>query len=117
MGTRLKMDQQLQEDWLDRRLREETPYIDDAGFTARVVRKLPAAHHRRSFRAAILLCLTLLASVLTYFISDGGRFLIVEAYRLLSMPLLFVSLIAISLSLVLTAVAAGAALSNVRQQR
>ena len=37
------MDEQLQEDWLDRRLREEMPYIDDAGFTARVVQKLPAA--------------------------------------------------------------------------
>ena len=111
------MKEQLQEDWLDRRLREEAPYIDDAGFTARVVQKLPFAHHRRSFRAAILLCLTVLASVLAYLISDGGRFLIVEAYRLLSMPLLFISLVALSLSLIFTAIAAGAALSNVRQQR
>ena len=36
------MDEKLQEDWLDARLRDEAPYIDDAGFTARVVQKLPA---------------------------------------------------------------------------
>jgi hypothetical protein len=111
------MNQSPQEDWLDARLREEMPYIDDDGFTARVVQKLPAAHPRRSFRGAILLAATILASLLAYFLSDGGRFLVVEAYRLLSMPLLFVSLIAIGLSLASTAVAAGAAWSNARTQR
>ena len=111
------MNRQLEEDWLERRLREEVPYIDDDGFTARVVQKLPLAHHRRSFRAAILLCVTLLASALAYILSDGGRFLVVEAYRFLSMPVLYISLVAIVLSLTMTAIAAGAALSNVRQQR
>jgi hypothetical protein len=111
------MDEQLPEDWLERRLREEMPYIDDDGFTPRVVQKLPAAHHRLSFRAVILLSITLLASALTYVLSDGGRFLVVEAYRFLSMPLLFVSLVAICCTLVMTAIAAGAALSNVRTQR
>ena len=57
------MDEQLQEDWLDRRLREEMPYIDDAGFTARVVQKLPAPVSRQSWRAVILISVTLLASV------------------------------------------------------
>jgi len=111
------MDEQLQEDWLDARLREEMPYIDDDGFTARVVQKLPAAHHQRSFRGAILLCATILASVLAYFLSDGGRFLIVEAYRLLSMPVLFVSLIAILLSLIVTGIAGSAVWSSSRTQR
>ena len=111
------MDKQLQEDWLDKRLREEMPYIDDDGFTALVLQKLPAAHPRRSFRGAILLCATILASVLAYFLSDGGRFLVVEAYRLLSMPVLFVSLVAIALSVATTAIAAGAAWSNARTQR
>ena len=36
------MDDQFQEDWLDTRLREEAPYIDDGGFTARVIQQLPA---------------------------------------------------------------------------
>ena len=111
------MDEQLQEDWLDRRLREEMTYIDDAGFTARVVQKLPAALPRRSYRAAILIGITFLASVIAYFISDGGRFLVVEAYRLATMPMIFVSLLAICTSLLVTAVAAGAAWSNVREQR
>ncbi len=111
------MDEQLQEDWLEQRLREETAYIDDAGFTARVVQKLPAPLPRRSYRAAILIGSTILASVIAYFISDGGRFLVVEAYRLATLPVIFVSLLAICTSLLVTAVAAGAAWSNVREQR
>ena len=76
------MDEQLQEDWLDRRLREELPYIDDAGFTARIVQMLPAPERRQSYRAFILLGITLFASIVTYLASDGGRFLIVAFYRL-----------------------------------
>ena len=113
----LTMDEKLQEDWLGQRLREEMPYIDDAGFTARVVQKLPAPGSRYFFRAAILVGITLLASIVSYFASDGGRFLIVAVYRLAAMPLLFVSLVAICCTLVMTAVAASAAWSNVREQR
>jgi len=110
------MDEQLQEDWLDARLREEMPYIDDDGFTAGVVQKLPASRPR-SFRAAILIGLTIIASIIAYVLSDGGRFLIVEAYRLLSMPVVFVSVVAIVLSLIMTIVATSAALSQIRHQR
>ena len=117
MEHRLNMDEQLQEDWLDQRLRDEMGYIDDDGFTASVVQKLPAAGSRYSFRAAVLLCVTLLASIVTYLASDGGRFLIVAVYRLAAMPLLFVSLVAICCTLVVTAVAASAAWSNMREQR
>ena len=117
MGTQLTMDEQLQEDWLDRRLREEMPYIDDAGFTARVVQKLPAPSRRDSFRALILIGITLLASVVTYLASDGGRFLIVAAYRFAAMPLVFISLVAICSTLIATAVAASAALTQARETR
>jgi hypothetical protein len=109
------MDEQLQEDWLDARLRDEMPYIDDDGFTARVVQKLPTTRPR-SFRVAILIGLTIVASVIAYLLSDGGRFLVVEAYRLMSMPLVFVSVIAIVLSVAITGVAAAAAFSTVRQR-
>ncbi|MDQ3198704.1 MAG: hypothetical protein M3Q46_05880 [Verrucomicrobiota bacterium] len=105
-----------QPDWLDQRLRDEMPYIDDDGFTARVVQKLPVAPRRQSYRSAILLCITLLASGLAYRLSDGGRFLVVEVYRFAGMPLLFVSLVAIVLTLVVTAIAASAAWSNVRER-
>ena len=111
------MDEQFQEDWLDRRLREEMPYIDDAGFTARIVQKLPAPVSRRSWRAAILISMTLLASVVTYLASDGGRFLIVAAYRFASMPLVFIGLVAICGTLIATAVAASAALAETRGTR
>ena len=110
------MDEQLQEDRLDARLREEMPYIDDDGFTARVVQKLPTTRPR-SFRVAILIGLTVVASFIAYVLSDGGRFLIVEAYRLLSMPVVFVSVVAIVLSLIMTIVATSAALSQIRHQR
>ena len=81
------MDEIKQEDWLDRQLREAAPYIDDEGFTARVLQQLPPPRNaRRSFRGAILLTITLLASVLAYLLSDGGRFLVVEATRLTTLP-------------------------------
>jgi uncharacterized membrane protein len=108
------MDEHLQEDWLDARLREEAPYIDDAGFTARVLQKLPARQTRRSLREAILLCVTLLASAVTYTVSDEGRFLVSAVNRLASMPLLFILCVAIFCALVMTAIAAGAAFSKVR---
>ncbi len=111
------MDERFQEDWLERRLREEMPYIDDNGFTARVVAKLPAAQAPSSWRAAILIGVTLVASILAYLLSDGGRFFVVEAYRLASMPIGIISLVAICCTLVMTAVAAGAAWSNMREQR
>ena len=111
------MDEQLQEDWLDRHLREEMSYIDDAGFTAQVVQKLPAPSSRHSLRALILVSITLFASVVTYLASDGGRFLIVAAYRLAAMPLVFISLVAICGTLIATAVSASAALAQARDTR
>jgi hypothetical protein len=81
------MNEISQEDPVDRRLRDAAPYIDDDGFTARVLQQLPAPRHaRRSLRGAILLGITLLASVLAYVISDGGRFLVVAMARLATLP-------------------------------
>lgn len=61
-------------DWLDQKLRDEAAYIDDAGFTAAVVQKLPMRRATRSIRSAILLSAAVLASLLAYFLSGGGRF-------------------------------------------
>src|SRR5260370_37811769 len=81
------MDEISQEDKLDRQLREAALYIDDNGFTARVLQQLPAPRRtRRSFRSAILLAAALLASALAYVASDGGRFLIVAMARLVTLP-------------------------------
>jgi uncharacterized membrane protein YcjF (UPF0283 family) len=66
-------------DWLDAKLREEAPYIDDAGFTATVMQKLPARRASRSLRSTILLATAVLASLCAYYLSGGGRF-IYEAF-------------------------------------
>ncbi len=90
------MDEQIQEDWLDVRLREETSYIDDAGFTKLVVQQLPTQRAaRNSFRGALLLAITVLACVVTYFVSDGGRFITSAIEALAAMPLWMVSMIAL----------------------
>ena len=81
------MDEISEEDQLDRQLREAAPYLDDNGFTARVLHQLPASGGtRQSFRGAILLATALLASALAYVASDGGRFLIVAMERLVTLP-------------------------------
>jgi hypothetical protein len=79
-----------QENSLDQQLREAAPYIDDEGFTVRVLRQLPPPRRGRdSLRAVILLGITLLASALAYVLSDGGRFLVVAMARLTALPTLW----------------------------
>ncbi|HSP45090.1 MAG TPA: hypothetical protein VLO30_03785 [Chthoniobacterales bacterium] len=66
------MEEKLQEDWLDARLRDEAAYIDDAAFTSRVVEKLPRRHVRRSYRALILIGITLAACIMAFRLSGGS---------------------------------------------
>ena len=109
------MQQVNQEDWLDRELREAAPYIDDGGFTAGVLQQLPPPRRRRDLlRAAILLGMTLLASVLAYVVSGGGRFISVTIERLAALPALWVFMLALASSLMITAVGATAAISRDR---
>ena len=110
------MNQANQEDWLDRQLREAAPYIDDEGFTARVLQQLPALRRsRRSLRSAILLGVTLLASVLAYLLSDGGRFLVVAATRLTTLPTLWLLVVALSSGILVMAGGVIAAISKTRE--
>lgn len=111
------MNENLQEDWLDARLRDEAPYIDDAGFTAKVLHSLPAARPRRSFRGLILLCLTLFGSVLTYVLSGGGKFIGIGIERIATLPVLWVVIFAAACGLVLTSLATAAAVVQVRDGR
>jgi hypothetical protein len=109
------MKQVNQEDWLDRELREAAPYIDDDGFTARVLQQLPPPCRRHDvLRAAILLGMTLLASVLAYVVSDGGRFVTVTVERLAALPALWVFALAAASGLVVAAGGATAAISRSR---
>lgn len=119
------MDEQLQEDWLEARFREEAPYLDDAGFTAQVMQKLPARRAARlSFRGMILVCLTLLASALTYFASGGGRFVetmfnyLADIPKLLfALPLWITAVVLFCGLAIATLVAVGAALAQTRELR
>src|SRR6184192_1237831 len=78
----------IDDDTLDRQLREATPYIDDEGFTARVMAKLPAARREpRWLRAMILLGLTLLGSGIAYLLSGGGRFIREGVIQLSDFPI------------------------------
>src|SRR6266850_3935013 len=85
------MDENLQEDWIDTRLREEASYIDDGGFTAQVVQKLPANRVRHSLRAVILVGVTLVASAIAYLLSGGAWFVAegVTRFTLLPLPVIW----------------------------
>jgi hypothetical protein len=110
------MDKIDEEDWLDRQLREAAPYIDDAGFTARVMQQLPPPRRSRDwFRSAILLAVTLVATVLVYLLSDGGRFLIVAAARLMTLPTLWLFVLALGSGILVMAGGVIAAISKTRE--
>jgi hypothetical protein len=109
------MDEMNQDDWLDRRLREAASYIDDAGFTARVLAQLPAPQQRRvSLRGVIILGLTLLGSALAYVLSDGGHFVAVNVIRLTQVPTLILLLAAVASSFFVVTVGLATAISKSR---
>src|SRR5438034_10692645 len=104
-----------QEHWLDRELRDAAPYIDDEGFTVRVLQQLPPPRRRQDLlRAVILLGTAFLASVLTYVVSDGGRFISVTLERLAALPALWVFVLARAIALGMAAAPATAAISPSR---
>jgi len=111
------MNENLEEDWLDARLREEASYVDDAGFTAGVIQKLPAQRVRRSFRAAILLAVTALASVIVYLLAGRSSFIAEAVTNFIFMPLSLIYLMAIGAGLLLMAFGVAAAMSKAGGQR
>ena len=96
----------IDDETLDRQLREATPYIDDEGFTARVMAKLPAARREpRWLRAMILLGLTLLGSGIAYLLSGGGRFIRDGVIQLSDFPIWLLLVFAFGCGLVVGAFA------------
>ena len=62
----------IDDETLDRQLREAVPYINDDGFTARVIGRLPAARREPQWlRAMIVLGLALLGTGVAYLLSGG----------------------------------------------
>jgi cytochrome c oxidase assembly factor CtaG len=112
------MDAQPQEDSLDARLRDEASYIDDAGFTAAVVQKLPAQRQvRRSYRAGILLAVTLVAGVIAYLMSGGGSFIGEAVTGFVVMPLAVMYLCAIVASVLVMVFGVAVAMHKTGGQR
>lgn len=109
------MDEISERDQLDRQLCEAAPYIDDNGFTARVLQQLPPRRRRDSLRAVILLGITLMASALAYVLSDGGRFLVVAMARLATLPTLWLLALAFGIGILAMAGGLVAAVSKTRE--
>lgn len=110
------MDEKEQEDWLDRQLREAAPYIDDQGFSARVLQQLPAPRRgRNSLRAVVLLGNTLLASALVYVLSNGGHFLVIAATQMMMLPTLWILVLALGSGILVMAGGIIAAICKTRE--
>jgi hypothetical protein len=110
------MSEQIERDWLDRKLQETVPYIEDDGFTVRVLRQLPAPARRGEFlRPFILVGMSALASALTYVLSDGGRFILIEMFRLTTIPTAWVVVFALAAGMLVMAGGIVAATSNTAQ--
>ena len=108
------MDEKLQEDWLDARLRDEAPYIDNAGFTSRVVQKLPARQVRRSYRAFMLLGITLAACLMAFWFVGGTSFAIDAYANVAMMPVMWMWICAAAAAILVMAGGLAAALSRSR---
>lgn len=116
MGDELRST--ITDDALDRQLRDAVRYIDDGGFTARVVGRLPAQRHTRaSLRSAILIGLTLLGSALAFVFSDSGRFIVVNLFRLANLPPLTLAVLTLAIGVLATSGAVVTAVAKVRDGR
>jgi hypothetical protein len=108
------MEEKLQEDWLDARLRDEALYLDDAGFTSRLVQKLPARQVRRSYRALILIGITLAACFAAYWLAGGSGFFFEGITYVTMMPLTLLWLSVGAAGVLIMAVSLAAAYSRSR---
>jgi hypothetical protein len=110
------MKEEMEQDWLDKKLQEAVPYIEDDGFTARVLQHLPAPQVRWQFlRPLILVAASALASALTYVLSDGGRFIIVEMFRVATIPTVWIVAFALASGMLVMAGGIVAAMSKTSQ--
>jgi len=100
------MNAMIDDETLDRQLREAAPYIDDDGFTASVMARLPAARREpRWLRAMILMGMTLLGSGVVYLLSGGGRFVREGVIQLSDFPVWLLLIFAFGCGLVVGAFA------------
>jgi len=88
-------------DWLDAKLRDEMPYIDDAGFTKQVMQKLPGSRRApRPVRAAIILGATVLACFVAFIFA--GSYVVDSAAMLAAVPMRVLAVLAVCVTAVVT---------------
>jgi hypothetical protein len=109
------MEQFIEDEELDRQLREAVPYIDDKGFTARVLKQLPTQTAPMRVRGVILVGAAVLASMLAYFLSGGGRFVSDFVVRVSELPMLWLLIITFVGGLVVGAFGLIAAVFKMRE--
>lgn len=112
------MNEEMNDDLLDAKLRDAAPYIDDAGFTAAVLQRLPARRKQpRSLRALILIFSTILASGVAYVLTDGGLGISQAVFRFALLPPLFLWLVALGIGVALCIGAFMTAMSKTQEAR
>ena len=109
------MERLIDDDELDRQLREAPPYINDDGFTARVLHQLPVRRAPVRLRATILIAATILATVLAYVLSGGGRFVRQIVGQLSELPLSWLLTLAVSAGLLVAMCGLAAAVFKARE--
>jgi hypothetical protein len=65
----------MNNDWLEDALKHDDRYIDDAGFTARVVAALPARRQRASLRSLIVAATSAAGFALALWLLPSGNYL------------------------------------------
>jgi hypothetical protein len=112
------MNEQLQEDWLDAKLRDDMPYIDDDGFTSRVSQQLPVRRRKTSpARSAVLLVVSLMAVVVAFAVAGGTGFLLDVVGWFAVMPSSLLFAVVIGCGLLVTALGLYAAINRSRKLR
>ena len=103
-----------QDEILDRRLREAMPYIDDDGFTGRVLQKLPRPQYAAArARSVILIGTTVVATLLTYLLA--ARFVNESIARLTTLPPMWLLALSLMAGLFLSAIGSAAAMLKTRE--
>jgi hypothetical protein len=111
------MDETPEIDWLDRQLREAVPYIDDDGFSRRVLQHLPARRSNlQRVRSFIIFGATLMACLIAYLLSDRGQFVLHAVNRMAGMSPLMLVGIAMLAGILITLAGTAAVVSRNNQQ-
>ena len=100
------MNPMIDDETLDRQLREAVPYLDDDGFTARVLARLPTAPREpRWLRTMIVLGLAILGSAVAYLLSGGARVVSEGVIQMADFPIWLLLVFAFGCGLVVGAFA------------